>query len=94
MTWYEFLLFFHISMAVIWVGGATMIQFFFRADLMLLFLIIFDIATKPQWGDLSLWVALAGFAILAGILVRNGLNTRLAAAAAANPSYSSSSISS
>jgi uncharacterized membrane protein YphA (DoxX/SURF4 family) len=37
---------------------------------------------------------LAGFAILAGILVRNGLKTRLAAAAAANPSYSSSSISS
>jgi uncharacterized membrane protein len=65
-----------------------------RADLMLLFLIIFDIATKPQWGDLSLWVALAGFASLAGILVRNGLNTRLPAAAAANPSYSSSSISS
>jgi uncharacterized membrane protein len=199
VTWYEFLLFVHIAMAVIWIGGATMIQFFAlrimkatdpmrmaefghdiewistrffipasllavvsgvwmvidsdfwgfgddwiviglilfattflagalffgpesgrlgklaetegptapvvqqkmqrlialsRADLMLLFLIIFDMATKPQWGDLSLWVALAGFAILAGILVRNGLNTRLAAAAAANPSYSSSSISS
>ena len=28
MSWYEFLLFFHIAMAVIWVGGAAMIQFF------------------------------------------------------------------
>ena len=28
MTWYEFLLFVHISMAVIWVGGGAMIQFF------------------------------------------------------------------
>jgi uncharacterized membrane protein len=198
MTWYEFLLFFHISMVVIWVGGGTMIQLFAlrilkatdpmrmaefgqdvefistrafipasllavvsgvwlvidsdfwgfgddwiviglilfaitflagalffgpesgrlgklaetegptsplvqrklqrllalsRADLMLLFLIIFDMATKPEWGDLSLWVAIAGFAILAGILVRQGLNARLAGAAA-EPSYSSSSTSS
>ena len=198
MTWYEFLLFFHISMAVIWVGGGAMIQFmalrilkatdpmrmaefgqdvewistrvfiptsllavvsgvwlvvdsdfwgfgddwivigiilfaitflagalFFgpesgrlgklaetegptspvfqrrmqrlialtRADLMLLFLIIFDMSTKPEWGDLSLWVALAGFAILAGILVRHGLRAK-PAGAAAEPSYSSSSSSS
>jgi uncharacterized membrane protein len=198
VSWYEFLLFFHVSMAAIWVGGGAMIQFFAlrilkatdpmrmaefgqdvewistrvfipasalavvsgvwmvidsdfwgfgddwivigiilfaitflagalffgpesgrlsklaetegptapavqkkmqrlialsRADLMLLFLIIFDMSTKPEWGDLSLWVALAGFAILAGILVRNGLSARLAGAAA-EPSYSSSSISS
>ena len=187
MSWYEFLLFFHISMAVIWIGGGAMIQFFAlrvmkatdpmrmaefgqdvewistrvfipasllafvsgillviesdfwgfgddwiviglilyaitflagalffgpesgrlgklaqtegptapvvqarmqrlialtRADLMLLFLIIFDMSVKPAWGDLSLWVAIAGFAVLAGILVRNGLNARLAGAAA------------
>jgi uncharacterized membrane protein len=198
VSWYEFLLFFHISMAVIWVGGGAMIQFiairimkatdpmrmaefgqdvewistrvfipasvlavlsgvwlvidsdfwgfgddwivigiilfaitflagalFFgpesgrlgklaetegptapvvqqrmqrlialtRADLMLLFLIIFDMSVKPSWGDLSLWVAIAGFAALAAILVRNGLKARLAGAAA-EPSYSSSSISS
>jgi uncharacterized membrane protein len=198
MTWYEFLLFFHIAMAVIWVGGGTMIQFFAlrtlkatdpmrmaefagdvesignrvfipasllafvsgvwmvidsdfwgfgddwivialilfaitflagalffgpeagrikkqieaegptspavqariqrilalsRADLMVLFLLIFDMSTKPEWGDLSLWVAIAGFAILAGILVKNGLSARLAAASA-EPSYSSSSTSS
>jgi uncharacterized membrane protein len=187
LSWYEFLLFFHVSMAVIWVGGSAMIQFFAlrilkatdpmrmaefgqdvewigtrifipasalavvsgvwmvidsdfvgfgddwivigiilfaitflagalffgpesgrlsklaesegptapvvqwklqrlialsRADLMLLFLIIYDMSTKPEWGDLSLWVALAGFAILAGILVRNGLSSRLAGATA------------
>jgi uncharacterized membrane protein len=187
LTWYEFLLFGHISMAVIWVGGGAMIQFFAlrvikatdpmrmaefgqdvewistrvfipasalavvtgvwmvidsdfwtfgddwiligiilfavtflagslffgpesgrlsklaetegptspvvqqrmqrlialsRADLMVLFLLIFDMVTKPEWGDLSLWVAIAGFAVLAGILVRNGLRAKLAAASA------------
>jgi uncharacterized membrane protein len=187
VTWYEFLLFVHIAMAVIWIGGATIIQFFAlrmikatdpmrmaefgrdvewistrtfipasllafvsgvllvidsdfwgfgddwiviglilyavtflagafffgpesgrlgkvaetegptspafqsrlqrllalsRADLMLLFLIIFDMAVKPSWGDLSLWVAITGFAILAGILVRHGLRAKLAAAQA------------
>jgi uncharacterized membrane protein len=187
VSWYEFLLFFHISMAVIWVGGGAMIQFmaarimkatdpmrmaefgqdiewistrvfipasllavvsgvwmvidsefwgfgddwivigiilfaitflagalFFgpesgrlgklaqvegptapavqlrmqrlialtRADLMLLFLIIFVMSVKPEWGDLSLWVAIAGFAVLAGILVKRGLSARLAAAQA------------
>ncbi len=187
MSWYEFLLFFHVSMAVLWVGGAAMIQFFAlrimkatdpmrmaefgqdvewistrvfipasllavvsgvwlvidsdflgfgddwivigiilfaitflagatffgpesgrlaklaetegptapvvqqrmqrlialsRADLMVLFLLIFDMSTKPEWGDLSLWVAIAGFAALAAILVRNGLKSRLAAASA------------
>ena len=187
MTWYEFLLFVHVSMAVVWVGGGAMIQFFAlrvlkatdpmrmaefgqdvewmstrvfipasalavvsgvwmvidsdfltfgddwiligiilfavtflagslffgpesgrlsklaetegptspavqhrmqrlialsRADLMVLFLLIFDMATKPEWGDLSLWVAIAGFAVLAGVLVRNGLRAKLAAASA------------
>ncbi len=53
-----------------------------RADLMLLFLLIFVMATKPSWGDPSLWVAIAGFAVLAVILVRNGLSARLAAATA------------
>ena len=53
-----------------------------RADLMLLFLLIFDMAVKPSWGDLSLWIAIAGFAALAGILVRHGLRAKLAAAQA------------
>src|ERR687896_1101953 len=186
MTWYEFLLFFHIAMAAIWVGGAAMMQFFglraiqaadprrlaevggdiewignrvlvpssalavisgvllvidsdffgfgddwiligivlfaitfvagaaffgpesgrlgklaeaegptspavqaklrrllalSRADLMLLFLIIFDMAVKPSWGDASLWIAVLAFAALAALLVWNGLNMQLAGAA-------------
>jgi uncharacterized membrane protein len=186
MSWYEFLLFVHIAMATIWVGGAAMVQFFglrsiratdprrladlgvdvewignrvlvpssalavvsgllmvidsdfygfgddwivigivlfaitfvagaaffgpeagrlgklvaaegpsspavqaklkrllalTRADLMLLFLIIFDMAVKPSWGDASLWIAVLAFAALAALLVRNGLNARLGAAA-------------
>ena len=28
MTWYSFLLFVHVAMAVIWVGGGLMMQFF------------------------------------------------------------------
>jgi uncharacterized membrane protein len=185
MTWYEFLLFAHIAMAVTWVGGAAMMQFFglramratdpirladlgadiewignrvlvpsallavvsgvlmviesevwgfgddwivigivlfaitflagalffgpesgrlgklveaegptspavlaklkrllalTRADLMLLFLIIFDMSVKPSWGDASLWIAVLVFAALAALLVRNGLNAQLGAA--------------
>jgi uncharacterized membrane protein len=187
MTWYEFLLFFHISMATIWIGGAAMIQFFglrairasdpmrladlgadvewignrvlipssalavvsgvlmvidsdfwgfgddwivigivlfaitflagalffgpesgrlgkliaaegptsaavqaklrrllalTRADLMVLFLIIFDMAVKPSWGDASLWIAVLVAAVLAAVLVRNGMNAQLAVAPA------------
>jgi uncharacterized membrane protein len=53
-----------------------------RADLMLLFLIIFDMTVKPSWGDASLWIAVLVFAALAGLLVRNGLSARLAASRA------------
>jgi uncharacterized membrane protein len=187
MTWYEFLLFAHIAMAVIWVGGGAMMQFFglrainapdpmrlaqfgqdvewignrvlvpssllavvsgillvidsefwgfgddwiviglllfavtflagalffgpesgrlgklveaegptapvvqermrrllalTRADLMLLFLIIFDMVVKPEWGDASLWIAVLVFAALGALLVRNGLNAQLAGGSA------------
>ena len=187
MTWYEFLLFFHIAMAVIWVGGGAVIQLFAlralrvpdpgrmadfsgdveyignrvfvpasllalvsgilivvdsdflgfgddwiviglvlfgvtflagslffgpeagrikkliesegaaspvvqariqrilalsRADLMLLFLLIFDMAVKPSWDDVWLWVAVGGFALLAAVLVRSGLRAKLASATA------------
>jgi uncharacterized membrane protein len=51
-----------------------------RADLMLLFLIIFDMSVKPSWGDGSLWIAVLAFAALAALLVRNGMNAKLAAA--------------
>ena len=190
MTWYEFLLFVHVSMAVIWVGGGTMMQFFglrainapdpmrlaqlgqdiewignrvlvpssllavvsgillvidsdfwgfgddwiviglilfavtflagalffgpesgrvgklvaaegptspavqarlrrllalTRADLMLLFLIIFDMSVKPEWGDASLWIAVLAFAALGALLVRNGLNAQLGGTPAPAP---------
>lgn len=51
-----------------------------RADLMVLFLIIFDMAVKPSWGDTWLWIAIAVFAALGAVLVRNGLKARPAAA--------------
>lgn len=50
-----------------------------RADLMLLSLIIFDMAVKPTWGDASLWIAVAVFAVLGALLVRNGLSAKLPA---------------
>jgi uncharacterized membrane protein len=56
-----------------------------RADLMLLFLIIFDMSVKPSWGDASLWTAVLAFAALAALLVWNGLNARLGAAPAPAP---------
>jgi uncharacterized membrane protein YjjP (DUF1212 family) len=51
-----------------------------RADLMLLFLIIFDMSVKPTWDDSWLWIAVAFFGVLAAVLVRQGLTTRLTAA--------------
>jgi uncharacterized membrane protein len=54
-----------------------------RADLMLLFLIIFDMTVKPSWGDGSLWIAIVVFALIGVVLVRNGMKAQLAAAAPA-----------
>src|SRR4051794_30841650 len=49
-----------------------------RADLVLLFLIAFDMVVKPTWGSTSLWVAVAIGAVLAGLLVWRGLNAEVA----------------
>jgi uncharacterized membrane protein len=54
-----------------------------RADLMLLFLIIFVMSVKPSWSDVSFWLAVLVLAALAALLVWNGLNARLEAAPAA-----------
>jgi uncharacterized membrane protein len=54
-----------------------------RADLMLLFLIIFVMSVKPSWSDASFWLAVLVLAALAALLVWNGLNARLEAAPAA-----------
>ncbi len=51
-----------------------------RADLMLLFLVIFVMTVKPTWDDTWLWVAVAFFAALGVLLVRNGLKAKLAGA--------------
>jgi len=53
-----------------------------RADLMLLFLIVFDMAVKPTWDDAWLWIAVAFFAVLGVVLVSHGLRSKLAAATA------------
>jgi uncharacterized membrane protein len=54
-----------------------------RADLMLLFLIIYDMSVKPEWGDASLWIAVLVFAALAALLVGHGLKTQVAGSPAA-----------
>ncbi len=54
-----------------------------RADLMLLFLIIFDMAVKPSFDDVSFYVALAAAAVLAAFLIRHGLATQMAEPASA-----------
>ncbi|MDQ3823679.1 MAG: DUF2269 domain-containing protein [Actinomycetota bacterium] len=50
---------------------------FTRPDIVLLFLIIFDMSVKPSFGDVSLWVAVAVAAVLAFLLARHGLATRV-----------------
>jgi uncharacterized membrane protein len=56
-----------------------------RADLMLLFLIIYDMSVKPSWGDGSLWIAVIVFAVLAALLVRNGLQSQIGVAPVTPP---------
>jgi uncharacterized membrane protein len=51
-----------------------------RADLVLLFLIVFDMTVKPSFDDVWLYVAIVVAAAVAAVLVRNGLGARPAAA--------------
>jgi uncharacterized membrane protein len=53
-----------------------------RADLMLLFLLIFDMAVKPTWDDAWLWIAVVFFAVIGAILVAHGMRSKIAAAPA------------
>ena len=55
---------------------------FSRPDIVLLFLIIFDMSVKPSFGDPELWIAVAVGAVLAFLLARHGLRTRVRPAAA------------
>jgi uncharacterized membrane protein len=56
-----------------------------RADLVLLFLIVFDMAVKPSFDDAWLYVAILVAAGVAAVLVRNGLRARPATASAPAP---------
>jgi uncharacterized membrane protein len=56
-----------------------------RADLVLLFLIVFDMAVKPSFDDVWLYVAILVAAGVAAVLVRNGLRARPAAASTPAP---------
>jgi uncharacterized membrane protein len=51
-----------------------------RADLMVLFLLIFDMSVKPAFDDVWLYVAVAVAAALGALLVRNGFASRIEAA--------------
>ena len=51
---------------------------FSRPDIVLLFLIFFDMSVKPSFGDVSLWIAVAVAAAAAFLLARHGLATRVA----------------
>jgi uncharacterized membrane protein len=71
VSWYEFLLFAHISMAVIWVGGSTMMQFFgLRAikapDPMRLVQVGQDI----EWIGNRVLIPASALAVVTGILPR------------------------
>jgi len=55
-----------------------------RADLVLLFLIIFDMSVKPGFGDAALWIAVLVAAAVAFVLVRNGLAAQMRGAPATN----------
>jgi len=117
MTWYTFLLFVHVSMAIGWLGGALMMQFFAlraiaagperavaftgdaesgrlgkviaeqglespeaqrrmariilysRIELVLLFLIVFDMTVKPEVGDAGAVLFGLGAAAAAAALI-------------------------
>jgi uncharacterized membrane protein len=49
-----------------------------RADLVLLFLIVYDMVVKPDIGSGDFWVAVVVAAALAALLVRRGLNASVA----------------
>jgi uncharacterized membrane protein len=56
-----------------------------RPDIVLLFLLVFDMSAKPSFGDVSLWVAIAIAAVLAFVLARHGLAYEVRETPAASP---------
>ena len=56
-----------------------------RADLVLLFLIVYDMVVKPELWSGDFWVAVVIAAVLAALLVRQGLNSSVAGRARSAP---------
>ncbi|HEU5211245.1 MAG TPA: DUF2269 family protein [Gaiellaceae bacterium] len=56
-----------------------------RADLVLLFLIVYDMVVKPELWSGDFWVAVVVAAVLAALLVRQGLNSSVAGRARTAP---------
>lgn len=56
-----------------------------RADLVLLFLIVYDMVVKPGLWSGDFWVAVVVAAVLAALLVRQGLNSSVAGRARTAP---------
>jgi len=56
-----------------------------RADLVLLFLIVYDMVVKPELWSGDFWIAVVIAAVLAALLVRQGLNSSVAGRARSAP---------
>lgn len=68
MTWYDFLLFLHITGAVVWVGGAAMMQFFgLRTMASGSGERLADLAGDLEWIGFKVLMPSAGLAFLAGL---------------------------
>lgn len=70
MSWYEFLLFAHISMAAIWVGGSTMMQFFgLRAIKVPDPMRLIQVGQDIEWIGNRVLIPASAFAVVTGILL-------------------------
>ena len=70
MTWYDFLLFVHISMAVIWVGGSTIMQFFgLRAIRASDPMRLVEVGQDIEWIGSRVLLPTSAIAVLSGVLM-------------------------
>lgn len=69
MSWYEFLLFVHVSAVAVWVGGATAIQFFALRVLASTGARLVAFARDVEWISMRILTAASALAFLSGILL-------------------------
>ena len=70
MTWYSFLLFVHVSLAVIWVGGSLMMQFFgIRASMSGDPSRMATLGGDVKWIADRVFIPASAFAFVSGILL-------------------------